>query len=498
MSSIRFKPTISHFLMMGDSLSDRGTLDERYLFGFIPMSWLSGLTRSPYGRFTNGYTWTDQFSAMIASHFNIESALFPHHPHYDFNSADQADEVLTHYNHFQYLPHKHLDKTDVADKIISDARFTTRLRNSYTLDNDLYVKYNGRDLVRSYDEGGLTAHDYSWVPSTSISRFFSRIILSTLRSKREKVLAYDKKHAISEEQKKNTLVVEWSGANDLFTVNARPSKEEADKAIRERLLNAEILIRKGYRNVVLYNLPDLSLTPRYQNMQGVEGERERKNAHDVTEYFNQKLQRECAALQTRLGKENFEYSGCGIDIFNVNKIFSDEYQKAINGQSETFTADKLKTPLTSTKEYKNVIGKPSPGNGYMFYDDVHPSADMHALLSKKFYEFAKSKYHIKQPEPLSAKELVYAFKKKYSKKYRKDYFGFFNLIHPAGSFLANLEKLSSYKALDKILQHARLENGKRTREVLIELNWIDDNGKVNEEIPGLKTASPSLRKPGRL
>ncbi len=53
------KPTkITHLVVLGDSLSDRGTLNKRELLGFIPMSYLSGLrSKSPKGRFTNGFLW---------------------------------------------------------------------------------------------------------------------------------------------------------------------------------------------------------------------------------------------------------------------------------------------------------------------------------------------------------------------------------------------------------------------------------------------------------
>ena len=49
---------ITQLIIMGDSLSDRGTLNQRKLFGLIPMSYLSGLSsKSPRGRFTNGFLW---------------------------------------------------------------------------------------------------------------------------------------------------------------------------------------------------------------------------------------------------------------------------------------------------------------------------------------------------------------------------------------------------------------------------------------------------------
>lgn len=47
------------------------------------------------------------------------------------------------------------------------------LRYDYNLDNDLYVTFEGRDFIRSYDEGGLSAYDYAWKPSSSITRFLA-------------------------------------------------------------------------------------------------------------------------------------------------------------------------------------------------------------------------------------------------------------------------------------------------------------------------------------
>ena len=62
-----------------------------------------------------------------------------------------------------------------------------------------------------------------------------------------------------------TLVIEWSGANDLITVNLHPNIKTAQRAVNARIENIEKLIEQGYQHFVLINLSDLSLTPRYQN-----------------------------------------------------------------------------------------------------------------------------------------------------------------------------------------------------------------------------------------
>lgn len=57
---------ISHIVMMGDSLSDRGTADNAEILGCIPMRWFAGLVgTSPKGRFTNGYVWADVISSFL-------------------------------------------------------------------------------------------------------------------------------------------------------------------------------------------------------------------------------------------------------------------------------------------------------------------------------------------------------------------------------------------------------------------------------------------------
>ncbi len=485
------KPVISHFVIIGDSLSDRGTLDHRYFLGFIPMRLLAGLAgKSPRGRFTNGFTWSDDFSATIADEFIIKRAERNDAPgaqhKYQFDNADIADAILT---HSQSINPKsaQLDPTDIADNVIADRQFDRTIQNSYTLDNDLYVQYRGRDFVRSYDEGGLMAHDYRGAPSYSFSRFFSRLILATLDQKRETMLEHDRQLAIPDSQKQQTLIFEWSGANDLITVNARPSREEADKAIQARILNAEKLILAGYRHFVLIDQPDLSLVPRFQNMTGAAGERERQNAKNICAYFNNKLKEECAKLQTKYKDNN-----CSVEVFEISNYFADVYKDTLEQTHRYpchFEKDKIKQPYTKSKDF-GIRNGLSPASGYMFWDDVHPTADLHEVLEQQLYKEYSEKYQFSTPRFETPKMLCDAFIKKFVELFDTDIHGCFGLFRRTN--LPRIDFSKPTTAIVAILRHALYNDGKRTRKALTELQWIDGAGNINTQIPALKDAKDEL------
>jgi len=156
---------------------------------------------------------------------------------------------------------------------------------------------------------------------------------------RKKIVDYDKANQVSYQQKAETLVVEWSGANDLVTVNAEPSREEVDKAIAARVDNVKKLIAAGYRNFVLFELPNLSLTPRFQ----AKTRQEREEAEQCTLYFNTKLQQVCAQLHS-------DYPHCSIGVFNVNTMFEKVYR---NPGQFLFDQDKLTVGYTQSPDFDN-------------------------------------------------------------------------------------------------------------------------------------------------
>lgn len=354
------KNQINRVLLLGDSLSDRGTMNQRRLFGIIPMSMLAGLSKnSPQGRFTNGLVWSDHLASKLASRAII-------------------DEHLSSYS---YLNSRASANAELADDVISGRGGIAQSLDCYSLSNDKSVKYRGQDLMSSYVEGGLTSANYRFLPSLNPERFFSRLVLATLKQKREALINQDKRLGLSDEQLEKSLIVEWSGANDLITVNKRPSKALADKAIAQRIENIEKLIEHGYHHFVLFNLPDLSLTPRYKGEEV--NASERKNARKISDYFN-------AELQVKLDDLSARYPKATINVFDVNHAFVDAYQNP-----QKYGLDKSKHLDSITEQFD---GKPQGAEGYLFWDDVHPSADMHAILADKFYQHIEQNYDIVFPQ----------------------------------------------------------------------------------------------------
>lgn len=480
---------ISHLVMMGDSLTDRGTMNNRYLFGFIPMRWLSGLAKkSPTGRFTNGFAWSDGLSARIISQFIIEDFRKNNPPVKGTittrDRMDMSDDYITGNRKPPKEGYK-WDITDTSDAVLfHENKIMQHINKAYNLHEDEHVRYQGLDFLRNYVEGGLTAHNYTWTFSHSISRFFSRLILSTLDGMREKLLDYDKKHAVSMKHKAETLVLEWSGANDLITVNQTPSKAEVDNAIQARMENINVLIKNGYRNFVLFNLPDLSLTPRFQNGDAKACE----TAQRYSVYFNQQLQVKCQELQKY-------YPHCSVQVYDINYLITKLHA---NPEKYGFETSKLNTPYVSSPDFVINENATSPSKGYMFFDDVHPTADVHAKLAARIYDKYKKQYAFTKPEveaiddegelQIDEADLLYAFRRKYEACLKKSQSGFFGKCQ-----ISNINYRTAN--ITDILRHALLEGGSRTRAVITELQWIDKAGNIYLNIPALKNAMIAVNSP---
>lgn len=363
---------ITQLVVLGDSLSDRGTLYKHMLLGILPMNFLSGLSKksSPKDRFTNGYLWGDYVSAAIVERFEI---------------SDQRRRLK--------LNHTASDNADVSDEFLSNPVVREQNRSAFNLNDDKYVLFKGNRFARFYCEGGLASHDYSTYLSTNTIIEASRLISATLEKKREELLSYDKKNQISKQDKAETLVIEWSGANDLIAVNEEPTYQAVDNAIRERIKNIELLIENGYRNFILFNLPNLSLTPRYQVKEKLD------NASKCSKYFNERLAQQCAEINKKYKELNISIT---LSVFDVNKAFENVYD---NPESYRFEREKLKKPYIESEEFKInkknpdfIAGKILPAPGYMFWDDVHPTMTMHHWIAVQFIEKYRRLYDFIAPQ----------------------------------------------------------------------------------------------------
>jgi len=351
---------------MGDSVTDRGTMYARKL-GLYQMKNAAGLAnRSPQGSFTNGYVWSDHLAGIIAKSFIING-----------------------------LRNKRLDASDIADAVISGDRKVKLDIKHYDFLDDKRVKYGDSDFFLSFAEGGLTSFDYKWWPSWNISRFITRLLLSTLKDKRLEFLEYAEKHKLSPQDKAETLILEWSGANDLITVNAEPSIEEVDRAILAKEENILELIKNDFRHFILFNLPDLSLTPYFQ----AQSAEKRLNAQNCVNYYCRELNKLVAEFQDL-------YPDCSFHVFDVNKKFTEVYQNPLKYQ---FEAEKLATPYSTSPDFKMTANGVSPSKGYMFWDGKHPTADVHSIIAAEFFKQFAIKFLFVPPNENSYKLMASLF-----------------------------------------------------------------------------------------
>lgn len=353
---------ISRLVFLGDSLSDRGTFDKRMLFGFIPLGDLYEVGYdAPRGRFTNGFVWGDYFVTAIIEQFEI----------------DYARRKLK-------LPRDARGNADVADAILAnDLHLLKKNERAFSLNNDKHILFKGTRFARFYCEAGLTSDDYKTKFSLNPKEEIARLIVADLEDKRKQLIADDKKYKISAQEKAETLIVEWSGANDLLTVNSEPTLLAADDAVNARIVNLEILIQQGYRNFVLLNLPDLSLTPRYK----AKSTKEQENAAKCSVYFNKQL---AAKVQQLIEKYQGLNTPLNLSIFDVSKPFAEMYDHC---EEYGFDKNKLKSPYIDSEEFRQSQKNPvhqqehiSPADGYMFWDDIHPTMDTHTWLAVQFKE----------------------------------------------------------------------------------------------------------------
>jgi len=405
------KINVNHIVTFGDSLSGRARFfNKKLLFNQLSTNAITGMNKiSPLGRFTNGRVWID----------------------------DEAEKLEKRY-------HETLQKKENHDA-------TKTVLPVVNLNDPREIKHHHSDFIRTYNEGGATADEYTDKFTTNLKLLATRKMITNLTQLRDEMLGDNEARGVTPEEKEKTLISEWIGANDLITVNERPTEEAAKKAVDARIKHLEILAEHGYKHFVSFNLPDLSLTPRYQRM----SLKERLNAQKVSKYFNDRLTDQVTELQKK-------HPDCSFDIFDINAIFQDAYK---HPQKYGFDPDKKKSPIIESKGFNFKAVNDKEHRDYIFWDDVHPSAAVHQLLSDKFDEFVSKKYNITPVED----SLLTKFKHSYGQKLLDSQRGLFG-------FFRNSRIDYKHAKLEDILRHALSEGGERTRQVITELGLINKNG----------------------
>lgn len=239
------------------------------------------------------------------------------------------------------------------------------------------------------------------------------------------------------------------------------------------------LIEAGYTQFALFNLPDLSLTPRYQSRSPNETE----NARDCSDYFNAELAKACTAMAAK-------YPYCIIKVFDVNKPFKEMYKTP---EAYGFDPTKLRQPYTTSSDFINDKGL-SPAQGYFFWDDVHPTADAHSWLGSKFYDEIIKTFRFVEPSnttPALAKnseqELLARYRTSYAQQLKQDRSRFLGALRTRSNI--DFENAS----LQQVIHHA-LHGGNRTRDTLRNLGLFNQCNKPVMEIPVVAKAVLEDRK----
>ncbi|MFB9868351.1 autotransporter domain-containing protein [Vreelandella sulfidaeris] len=161
-----------------------------------------------------------------------------------------------------------------------------------------------------------------------------------------------------------TLYAVWAGANDLFTVGE--GADAASVIANAAFGTAEVigtLENAGARHVLLFNIPDLGLTPRFNSDPAT-----RAGATALARQYNETLYTAVA--------------GSGAEVIPVDTFTLLQEVAAAPGDygftNVTDPACTLPLPLCNP----TTLVTPDAGQRYMFADEVHPSSATHRIIGE--------------------------------------------------------------------------------------------------------------------
>ena len=159
------------------------------------------------------------------------------------------------------------------------------------------------------------------------------------------------KGSITQQMAQNSLFMVWGGPDD-FTANGL-STQTADVAVNDLLSIVGGLKSIGVQHILVPGMPDLGVTPEYiKNGLGQQGSQ-------LSAYFNAKL---VAGLQ-----------GSGVTYFDTYALLD-----AVVADPQKYGFSNVTDPCF---DGLNVCNDP---DGYLFWDDIHPTTHAHQLLAADF------------------------------------------------------------------------------------------------------------------
>jgi thermolabile hemolysin len=171
----------------------------------------------------------------------------------------------------------------------------------------------------------------------------------------------------------SALYAVWSGGND-FLQNAGIGENDAEWSmiISNAVLNitnaVATLYTNGAREVLVGNLPNLGKIP------------ELRTTGTFTNYIDTKVQLFNSSLGTAVTNLMQGYSGLRIYVMNANLAVSNVYNFPLTYGFTVISIDALDDPSLANKSLNG------PGADYLFWDPVHPTTKMHAMVGAMAYD----------------------------------------------------------------------------------------------------------------
>ena len=160
------------------------------------------------------------------------------------------------------------------------------------------------------------------------------------------------------------LAAIWAGANDLFAAIGGPDVETAARTAADAVgLHAMTLVAGGITDLLIPNLPDLSLTPAYQLFRSAA---DRADARLATLAFNARLDDQIGALRA---------AGANVRSLDISALFGD-----LIANPFAFGLLDARVPCVIPGVYACT---PAEANLLAFFDPVHPNAVVHQTVANR-------------------------------------------------------------------------------------------------------------------
>lgn len=341
---------IQNMLIIGDSFTDIGQMYQRYLFNVIPMRWLAGLTLgTKKQRFCDNRNWLDYFLEKFNTKLPTPGITGQQH-----NTLVRIYAEGGLYD--TYNPNK----------------------------NKKNQGYNFRNFLVKIMV--LLKKIFQFI--ASVRFIVTKKILTSLHTIVNEIKNYDNINKLSLLEKQNTLVLVWTGANDMLTINDEPTDLVIRNAINSKQHELERLIKLGYKNFYLFSVADPSETPKCSKLS-----REKKTFINEQIIKYNKLLREIPHKIKYKNKDkqlNFQF----FDVKHcVEKIFIDWDRKNIESKCHEDIMQKC---------LKNHLGKKTESKcskKHKYWDEVHPVSKVHKKLSTILYKDFNKKFSLNWSTP---------------------------------------------------------------------------------------------------